>query len=252
MIKSLSALSPRTLNSASHNEIEQSLQENKATFFFRLERELEKVNNFYLQKEKELKVRIDILCEKKQNAYKNGELISKSSVSYISLHEGFIRFRRDLERLEQFIELNGTGFSKVLKKWDKRSKSHTKELYLTRAVEVQPVFHRDILANFSDLANSSILELEAWTEGDNVMFDSNKPRTTADGEIRVDSRRDDLYHEFYRTATSSALDEVKRKTAIEQWISQLKFTENARERITKLFLLTDIDTSSRFCFIGIV
>lgn len=31
-----------------------SLQANKATFFFRLERELEKVNIFYLQKEAEV------------------------------------------------------------------------------------------------------------------------------------------------------------------------------------------------------
>jgi len=30
------------------------LQANKATFFFRLERELEKVNSFYLQKEAEV------------------------------------------------------------------------------------------------------------------------------------------------------------------------------------------------------
>lgn len=31
-----------------------ALQANKATFFFRLERELEKVNTFYLQKEAEV------------------------------------------------------------------------------------------------------------------------------------------------------------------------------------------------------
>jgi CDK inhibitor PHO81 len=47
-------------------ESQASLQANKATFFFRLERELEKVNTFYLQKEAEVRVlphnahRIDI------------------------------------------------------------------------------------------------------------------------------------------------------------------------------------------------
>jgi CDK inhibitor PHO81 len=35
-----------------------SLQANKATFFFRLERELEKVNIFYLQKEAEVGVNV--------------------------------------------------------------------------------------------------------------------------------------------------------------------------------------------------
>ena len=36
------------------------------------------------------------------------------------------------------------GFRKILKKWDKRSRSTTKELYLARQVEVQPVFNRQV------------------------------------------------------------------------------------------------------------
>ena len=36
------------------------------------------------------------------------------------------------------------GFRKILKKWDKRSRSTTKELYLSRQVEVQPVFNRQV------------------------------------------------------------------------------------------------------------
>ncbi|ODQ63901.1 ankyrin [Nadsonia fulvescens var. elongata DSM 6958] len=159
LIKSLS-------NESLTTSVEQKLRENKATFFFRLERELEKVNSFYLQKEAELNLRLNILCEKKTVAYRTGNLISKSSINYISLYEGFQRFRRDLVKLEQFIELNQTGFSKVLKKWDKRSKQQTKELYLTRAVEVQPIFHREVLTKLSDLTSQSILELDAWTEGD--------------------------------------------------------------------------------------
>ena len=46
--------------------------------------------------------------------------------------------------LQQFIEINATGFRKILKKWDKRSKSRTKELYLARQVEVQPIFNRQV------------------------------------------------------------------------------------------------------------
>lgn len=45
---------------------------------------------------------------------------------------------------QQFIEINATGFRKILKKWDKRSKSSTKELYLARQVDVQPVFNRQV------------------------------------------------------------------------------------------------------------
>lgn len=51
---------------------------------------------------------------------------------------GFVR------SLQQFIEINAIGFRKILKKWDKRSKSNTKELYLERQVEVQPCFNREV------------------------------------------------------------------------------------------------------------
>lgn len=42
------------------------------------------------------------------------------------------------------MDINAVGFRKILKKWDKRSKSTTKELYLARQVEVQPVFNRQV------------------------------------------------------------------------------------------------------------
>lgn len=63
--------------------------------------------------------------------------ISRDSPSFIALIEGFRYFEKDLSKLQQFIEVNATGFRKILKKWDKRSKSQTKELYLARQVEVQ-------------------------------------------------------------------------------------------------------------------
>lgn len=48
--------------------------------------------------------------------------------------------------MQQFVDINATGFRKILKKWDKRSRSSTKELYLARQVEVQPVFNRQVRA----------------------------------------------------------------------------------------------------------
>lgn len=263
-------------------EIEKTLQDNKATFFFRVERELEKVNSFYLQKEAELKLRLEILCEKKNTAYSTGSLFSKASLSFITLHEGFQRFLRDLDKLEQFIELNATGFSKVLKKWDKRSKSQTKELYLSRAVEVQPVFHREELAEMSDLASASILELEAWADGESVIFEG-KGSTTTDKERQEDNinipleatqnnpqdshqdqadrlhpqyngysrlsqgnvqssssasdskATDELYHEFIKTASSTATENTPQVLA--DWISRLSQLDGAKERITSIFLL---------------
>lgn len=244
LIKTLAVTTPVAPRATSEEGTSYSLalQQHKATFFFHLERELEKVNSFYLQKEDELKVRLDILVEKKQDAHKKGLLTSKSCVTYITLHEGFQRLRRDLERLEQFIELNGTGFSKVLKKWDKRSKSQTKELYLQRQVEVQPIFHRDVLTRFSDVLTSSLLELEAWSDGDNVIFDgsdlaASMAVASVDHPLSVENaRRDDLYYDFVNTATDYDNNE-KGKEAIQEWIHHLSQTDDAKERITRIFML---------------
>lgn len=142
------------------------LQAHKAAFFFKLERELEKINAFYLQKEAELKVRLRTLVDKKRVilARRGATKLSKASPSFFALYEGFRYFDKDLSKLQQFIEVNATGFRKILKKWDKRSKSQTKELYLARQVEVQPCFNREFIAELSDIAAANVLELENLTE----------------------------------------------------------------------------------------
>lgn len=142
------------------------LQAHKAAFFFKLERELEKINAFYLQKEAELKVRLRTLVDKKKIilARRGAAKMSKESPSFFALYEGFRYFDKDLSKLQQFIEVNATGFRKILKKWDKRSKSQTKELYLARQVEVQPCFNREFIAELNDIAAANVLELENLTE----------------------------------------------------------------------------------------
>ncbi|KAK0549793.1 phosphate system positive regulatory protein pho81 [Tilletia horrida] len=173
------------------------LKQHRALFFWKLERELEKINTFYLQKEAELKDRLKMLLHKRQAiecrvaalpaaasaAGKNSSSadaadpvlipstrvtrrISKDSPSFIALYEGFRYYEKDLSKLQQFIELNATGFRKILKKWDKRSKSQTKELYLARQVEVQPCFNREFIAEMSDVAAQNLLELENISESD--------------------------------------------------------------------------------------
>ncbi|KAK6597935.1 ankyrin repeat protein nuc-2 [Botrytis cinerea] len=148
-----------------------ALQANKATFFFQLERELEKVNAFYLQKEAELKIRLKTLLDKKKVLQSRSQNTSRRSAKFTTLEEGFQQFGNDLNKLQQFVEINGLAFSKILKKWDKTSKSKTKELYLSRAVEVQPFFDATAISELSDQATTSLQELGAWSEGDNVNFE---------------------------------------------------------------------------------
>ncbi|KAK7205004.1 ankyrin repeat protein nuc-2 [Myxozyma melibiosi] len=224
LIKSLGTDDSQSSSSRLSN-IESALQAHKVTFFFRLERELEKVNAFYLQKEAELKLRLAALLEKKKTAKSKIGAVVKTSATFIALYEGFARFHRDLDKLEQFVELNATGFSKVLKKWDKRSKSQTKELYLSTAVEVQPVFHREEIAELSDLATTSLLELEAWAEGEDVSFD----HRIADVS-QIERTNEELDMEFLRNVSRES------EAAIGEWISKLQQAPDASERITRVFL----------------
>lgn len=97
--------------------------------------------------------------------------LAKSSARFTTLEEGFQQFGNDLNKLQQFIEINGTAFAKILKKWDKTSKSKTKELYLSRAVEVQPFFNARVISELSDQATTSLQELGAWSEGEHISFE---------------------------------------------------------------------------------
>ncbi|KAI7826615.1 hypothetical protein BC939DRAFT_501788 [Gamsiella multidivaricata] len=140
------------------------LQSQKAAFFFKLERELEKVNSFYLQKESELKVRLRSLIDKeKVILLRQGRPGTGSSIN--SLKEAYRQFEQDLSKLQKFVETNGTGFRKILKKWDKRSKSTTKELYLTRQVDLQPCFNQDAMVELADGAAHHLLDLENIQQG---------------------------------------------------------------------------------------
>lgn len=123
----------------------------------------------YLQSA-QLKVRLKTLLDKKV-LQSRSHGISRRSAKFTTLQEGFQQFANDLNKLQQFVEVNGTAFSKILKKWDKTSKSKTKELYLSRAVEVQPFFNPTVISELSDQATTSLQELGAWAEGDNVNFE---------------------------------------------------------------------------------
>lgn len=232
------------------------LQDKKGSFFFRLERELEKVNEFYLERESELKFRLDILIEKKAKLVKKARL-NKSNIEFVSLYDGFKKFSKDLDRLEQFVELNETGFIKVLKKWDKRSKSTTKELYLTTTVNVQPIFHRNQIVDLSDLVANNLLELEAIGDGDNsfIRYDNTQPQNSnnnnnnstnplmhkSDGApIRI-FESDQLYTDFYEITLQNAnLDENDQVSKLKEWSNQvisMLSPDTKKFTLSKVFML---------------
>ena len=96
---------PLHLNPASLQEF----QALRTAFFFKLERELEKVqyplklnlqvNNFYLQKESDFKIRIQTLSDKKR-VY-SARRSKKQALSLLhSLREAYTQFQNDLAKLQ--------------------------------------------------------------------------------------------------------------------------------------------------------
>ncbi|KAK8107139.1 uncharacterized protein PG998_009152 [Apiospora kogelbergensis] len=195
------------LRPATPIDSQSALQANRAKFFFQLERELEKVNVFYLQKEAELKIRLKTLLDKKR-VLQSRQGVSRSSTKFATLQEGFQQFANDLNKLQQFVEINGTAFSKILKKWDKTSKSKTKELYLSRAVEVQPFFNATVISELSDQATTSLQELGAWAEGDNVNFEQ-RPEHIISSQHLLGTDEGDADSLLLDTAISGNLDSLR-------------------------------------------
>ncbi|KAH9943358.1 cyclin-dependent protein kinase inhibitor [Epithele typhae] len=147
-----------------------SFQAHKAAFFFKLERELEKINAFYLEKEAELKLRLETLLSKRRAAAArvmpdNLDDPTKNHVEWSAVEEGFRLLERDIGKLQQFVEINAMGFRKILKKWDKRSRSTTKELYLARQVEIQPVFNRQLISELADTVAACLLDITDLSVG---------------------------------------------------------------------------------------
>ncbi|KAF2672801.1 ankyrin repeat protein nuc-2 [Microthyrium microscopicum] len=241
LIKALSAtpVLPAQNDPSRSNILEprEALQANKATFFFRLERELEKVNKFYLQKEAELKLRLGSLLDQKRSMQAQQTPASRLSSRYIALEEGFRQFSRDLSKLQQFIEINATAFSKILKKWDKASKDETKVVFLSRAVEVQPCFNPDVISNLSDQATTNLLDFAAWAEGEKIQFtapdlDDNAKRSVSQENAELDSQ-------IHQAVTAGNL------SVVEDWTTRIHTLPDASLRVTRVFLGTADDASEQ-------
>jgi CDK inhibitor PHO81 len=187
------------------------------------------VNAFYLQKESEFSLRLKTLVDKKRVVQSRTSSNSKTPSNFVSLFEGLQQFDGDLNKLQQFVEINETAMSKILKKWDKTSKSRMKELYLHRAVEVQPCFNREVLRDLSDRATTARLELEAWAEGENLQFDTSRPmeRAAAPG---FGTEEEELDLQILQSTSAGNLQTLR------EWVARLHSFSDARDRATRTFL----------------
>jgi CDK inhibitor PHO81 len=174
--------------------------------------------------------------DKKKVLQSRSQNTSRRSAKFTTLEEGFQQFGNDLNKLQQFVEINGTAFSKILKKWDKTSKSKTKELYLSRAVEVQPFFNATVISELSDQATTSLQELGAWSEGDNVSFDKQEHIVSSQHLLGTDEGDADSL--LLETVISGNVEPLKDLLLRWKTASDPSSTKDVVliERITRIFL----------------
>lgn len=75
------------------------LKSQNATFFFRLERELDKVNGFYVQRQAEMRQRLESLLEKKSRLDIRRAQCNCTAM-YAALEEAFMQLQQDVNKLQ--------------------------------------------------------------------------------------------------------------------------------------------------------
>ncbi|KAF3936379.1 Ankyrin-1 [Dactylella cylindrospora] len=95
-----------------------------------------------------------------------------------------------------------------------------------RAVEVQPCFNRDVISELSDRATTSLLELEAWAEGESITF--NRDFSSGASEVEVTSV--DAQSELSRALTSGNI------AALSDTIRVLETSPTGKDTLTRSFL----------------
>ena len=106
--------------------------------------------------------------------------------------------------------------------------SRTKEQYLSRAVEVQPVFNRDVISDLSDQASASLLDCAAWAEGEEQRFSNALDGEQSQSMLLVEQTE----------AESDLLDFLYRGDlqALQGLLSHYESSPASAERVTRAFL----------------
>ena len=101
---------------------------------------------------------------------------------------------------------------------------------MSRAIEVQPCFNRDVISDLSDQATTSLQDLASWAEGENILSDLSKPVEHAVTGQLFGIDNDDTDSQI------SQATNIGNTSALHEWIARLRTSPDARERFTRTFL----------------
>ncbi|GAM82891.1 hypothetical protein ANO11243_008770 [Dothideomycetidae sp. 11243] len=114
----------------------------------------------------------------------------------------------------------------------KEAESRTKELYLSRAVDVQPCFNRDVISDLSDQATTSLLEIAAWSEGDSVEFRPANSEQPARGQLNGHTDDFDVDSQIQAALVAGNL------VTVLEWVQRITDDKAGRDRVSGVFLGT--------------
>lgn len=120
-------------------------------FIILINKELEKLNNFFLEKEEEYIIQLQELKERieklKENSKQNGTYTSENEFNEetVKIRRDIVAIHGEMVLLENYSALNFTGLVKILKKYDRRTGALLR-LPFTQSVLQQPFFATELLS----------------------------------------------------------------------------------------------------------
>lgn len=132
-----------------------SEQEQHSEFFTGLKREVDKVNDFFLEKLE------DFIIEHRQLTGRVNLLVNYASRKEVNdMRERLIKFHGQLVVLEKFCTVNYTGFRKILKKHDKKTGASIQDAYLN-TVLITPFFLSDTARKLIESTEVQLANLDS-------------------------------------------------------------------------------------------
>lgn len=112
-------------------------------FFKLLRRELQKVNDFFKAEEALFKIRRQRVMDGFLILQRSGDHCDKATWTRLTM--ACVKFYEDVLLLENFAIMNYCGFSKILKKHDKRTGYNTREAFMRKIMDHQCFTHHETL-----------------------------------------------------------------------------------------------------------
>ncbi|KFK26259.1 hypothetical protein AALP_AA8G223800 [Arabis alpina] len=137
------------------------MSKEEISFIQLLEDELEKFNNFFVEKEEEYIIRLKELRDRISKA-------KESKEKMMMIRREIVDFHGEMVLLENYSALNYTGLVKILKKYDKRTGDLMRLPYIQKVLQ-QPFYTTDLLYKLvkeSEAMLESLLESENPTVSD--------------------------------------------------------------------------------------